>query len=594
MHPENDTADSKSVRRQPVNVVLAYARSKWWAIAAVLVFSCVINILMLSGALFSLQVYDRVLSSRSVSTLTALFGLLVVLLGLMAVLDLVRSRVLGRIGQVLDWDLSGHLFEVELSAALAQPGKGRIAPVLRELDVIRQFCSGPGIIALLDGPWVPVYLLVIFILHKWLGIAALCGGLILLALAALTEWCTVCPQQHAAEAQTAEARNLEALARNAEAIKVLGMFEPLKTAWRAERTRSLGLSGQAGDWASTLAALSRSLRQILQSGMLALGAYFVICDELTGGMIIAVTTLYGRALQPIEQFIAQWRNFQRSRIAYATVGKAQSAVGVFRPRTRLAAAGGHLRVDDLRVVAPGTQRLLLKRSANGKGPSFELSPGEMLGVIGPSGAGKSTLVRAIAGVLPASCVIGSIELDGVPVQKWDPTQLGRLIGYVPQEMQLFDGTVRQNIARFDPAASDEAVVEAATLAGVHRLIVDLPEGYDTPIGFQGSLISMGQRQRVALARALYGDPCLIILDEPNSNLDSIGDDALDQTLAALKSRNKTIILTSHRPDALKRADYLMLIGHGAPIAAGPRNDVLANLRFLNEQSAIARRAGAAE
>jgi PrtD family type I secretion system ABC transporter len=589
MNSETGSTDHERRPRKPENAIMAVFRENSWIIASVVLFSCVVNILMLTGALFSLQVYDRVLASKSLPTLSALFILVAALFTIMAVLELIRSRVLTRFGQILDRDISNHLFEVELSAALAQPGKGRNAPVLRELDVLRQFCSGPGIVAIMDGPWVPIYLLIIFLLHKVLGVAALIGVAFLIALAIITEWKTSQPQQESSDAQSTEARNLEAITRNVEAIKVLGMFESVKKIWRIDRNAVLVQSRRANDVTTGLAAFSRSLRQVLQSGMLGLGAVLVIYDEITAGMIIAITTLFGRALQPIEQFISQWRNLQRARSAYNAIGKTQEAIGAFAKRTQLVAPTGHLAVDDLRVVAPGTQRLLLKRRGDGKGPSFVLKPGEMLGVIGPSGAGKSTLVRAIAGVWPTACVIGRIEFDGVQVQKWDPHQLGKHIGYVPQEMQLFNGTVKQNIARFDPAATDEAVVEAATLAGVQRVIADMPDGYETQIGYQGSSISMGQRQRLALARALYGNPRLVILDEPNSNLDSIGDDALDQTISVLKLRGTSIILTSHRSDGLKRADYLLLLARGEPVAFGPRAEVLANLRFMNEQGAAARK-----
>lgn len=580
-------SDKSQGPRRAEHVVKAFFKDHWWVLAPVVLFSCIINILMLTGALFSLQVYDRVLSSRSVPTLAALFGLVATLFILMAVLDLIRSRVLTRLGQIMDHRMREHLFEIEVSAALAQPGKGRNVPVLRDLDTLRQFCSGPGIIAFLDGPWIPIYLFVIYLLHRMLGIAGLIGALVLVALAVITELTTVRSQNEATDATNNEARTLDGVARNAEAIKVLGMFSAIKSLWQSERDKVSSSVGVANDRSSGLAAFSRSLRQLLQSGMLALGAYYVVQDELTGGMIIAVTTLYGRALQPIEQFIAQWRNLQRARTAYATIGKAQGAIGSFTKRTRIGRLTGHVLVDDLRVVAPGTQRLILKRRGEGKGVTFELKPGQILGVIGPSGAGKSTLVRALAGVIPPSSMLGKIEIDGVQVHKWDPHQFGQQIGYVPQDMQLFNGTVKQNISRFDPGATDEAVVEAATLAGVQKIIADLPDGYETQIGHQGSQISMGQRQRIVLARALYGNPNLVILDEPNSNLDSIGDDALDQTLSLLKMQNKTVILTSHRPDALKRADFILLLARGEPMGFGPRREVMANLRFLYDQQAAA-------
>ncbi|MFM9940453.1 MAG: type I secretion system permease/ATPase [Hyphomicrobiaceae bacterium] len=575
--------------RRPDHVVKAFFKDHWWVVTPVVIFSCIINILMLTGALFSLQVYDRVLSSRSVPTLAALFGLVVALFTLMAVLELIRSRVLTRLGQIMDRRMRDHLFEIEISAALAQPGKGRNAPVLRDLETLRQFFSGPGLIAFLDGPWIPIYLFVIFLLHKMLGIAGLIGALLLITLAVITEWTTVRPQSEASDAQADEARTLEGIARNAESVKALGMFTAIKAIWVAERDRVSTSGGRANDRSSGLAAFSRSLRQFLQSAMLGLGAYYVIQDELTGGMIIAVTTLYGRALQPIEQFISQWRNLQRARTAYATIGKAQVAAGAFAKRTRLTRLAGHVVVDDLRVVAPGTQRMILKRRGEGKGVSFELKPGQILGIIGPSGAGKSTLVRAIAGVLPQSSMLGRIEFDGVQVNKWDPHQLGQQLGYVPQEMQLFAGTVKQNISRFDPNTTDEAVVEAATLAGVQKIIADLPDGYETQIGHQGAQISMGQRQRIVLARALYGNPNLVILDEPNSNLDSIGDDALDQTLSLLKMQGKAVILTSHKPDALQRADFILLLARGEPMGFGPRREVLANLRFLYDQQAAGKK-----
>jgi ATP-binding cassette subfamily C protein len=563
-----------------------------WVLTAIGLFSLVINLLMLAGPLFMMQVYDRVLTSRSVPTLLALFAITAALFAVMGLLEVIRSRVLVRLSLMLDRDLAKPMFEAEVAATLSRPGKGVAVSPVRELETVRQFVAGPSATALFDLPWVPVYLLVIFLLHPVLGLCAVAGAALLMLLAVANELSTARSRQAATEAQAGEIRVLEGATRSAESIKAMGMFAALRSMWIGSRNTSLALQDEAGARASAFAAIARSLRLFLQSAMLAAGAWLVIQDQITAGMIIAVTVIFGRALQPIDQIIGQWRGMQRAHAAHKTVTAIAAMPLPFAPRMQLPAPKGIVEVDDLRVMAPGTQRMILKRRQNGKGVSFSVGPGRVLGIIGPSGSGKSTLARALVGIWPAAAIAGRLDLDGMPIAKWDPHQLGRAIGYLPQEVELIAGSVRQNIARFDPDAKDEAVLAAAALAGVNRLVAELPEAYDTQIGPMGTAVSAGQRQRIALARALYGDPALVVLDEPNSNLDNLGEDALQQAVNMLRERGRTVIVVSHRPDVLKNIDLLLVLGRGEPQIFGPRAEVLANLRFLSQQAGARRTAEA--
>ena len=526
--------------------------------------SCVTNLLMLTGPLFMLQIYDRVLTSGSVPTLVALLVLVAGLFAFMGALELLRSRVLVRVGLRLDRILNDRVFE---SVARVGPASGAAGTqTLRDLDQLRQFISGPGPFAIFDMPWAPLYFAVIFLFHWWLGLVAVGGAVILLTLSLINEFATRKPMAEAAGRSAQGFALAEAGRRNAEVLHAMGMYRAYHQRWRGARDGALEAQTRASDRAGTITAATKATRLFLQSLMLATGAYLALQQIVTPGVMIAASIILSRALAPIEQAIGHWRAFTGARQGLARVKAALATLPDETGRMTLPEPKGELVVDKVYAAPPGIADPMLKDI------SFTLSPGDALGVIGPSASGKSTLARALVGVWPL--IQGAVRLDGAALDQWDPEQLGPHIGYLPQDVELFDGTVEENIARFDPERDPEAIVAAAEKADVHRLILKLPDGYGTRIGEGGRVLSAGQRQRVALARALYGDPVLVVLDEPNSNLDAEGEAALTRAIEGVRADGRTVVVMAHRPSAIAAVDLLLVLKDGRQAGFGPKADVL--------------------
>lgn len=538
---------------------------------AVGLFSGVINVLALTGSLYMLQVYDRVLPSHSVPTLIGLSLLMAALYMAHGLLDFFRLRVMARVGVRLDHALSDKVFTaVQLLPLRLRAGDG-LQPI-RDLDQIRAFLSGLGPTALFDIPWMPVYLALVYALHPLLGLTATAGALVLIALTFATELASAAPVKAAALSGAARMAFGETARRNAEAIRAMGLGGRTGARWGDLNARHLTHQLHAADAASGIGTLSRIARLLLQSGMLGLGAYLVIGGELSPGAIIAASITTSRALAPIEMAIAHWRGFAAARHGtyrlaelFRTVASEDGELLALPPPTT------SLEVEGLTVAPPGATKPVLRHV------SFKLAAGTGLGIIGPSASGKSTLARALVGAWAPVANGGSVRLDGAALTQWTPEALGRHIGYLPQDIALFDGTIAANIARLDPGAPDTAIVAAARAAGIHDMIVRLPDGYQTPIGEGGMALSAGQRQRLGLARALYGDPFLVVLDEPNSNLDAAGDAALSEAIRGVRRRGGIIIIIAHRPSALAALDQVLALANGQVQAFGPRDEVLAKV-----------------
>lgn len=531
---------------------------------AVGMFSLVINLLMLAGPLFMLQVYDRVMTSGSVPTLIALTVMTGALYAITGVLELVRSRVVVRVGTEIDRRIGDRIFRASLRRSITSQQASTSA--LRELDSLRQFLSGQGPLTFFDAPWTPIYLFVIFIVHWVLGVAATIGAAILLALAWMSETNSRTPM---AEANKAAAKSLELAEtgqRNAESLAAMGMLSAYRARWQTANAEALAWQIRAADKIGGYSAMTKMLRLLLQSMMLAIGAALALAGSITAGSIIAATIIFGRALSPVEQAIGHWRSFLKARESFAKLEELLSREPEPKPRTALPAPAGRLEVTGLRVAAPDTRQLILSNVA------FKVEPGQMLAVIGPSASGKSTLARTLVGLWPPFA--GAVKLDEARLDQWDPEALGRHIGYLPQNVELFAGTVKENISRFVSDAADAEIVEAAKQAHAHELILALPQGYETQVGAFATYLSSGQRQRIALARALFRNPALVVLDEPNSNLDRQGDEALSQAIDGMRTRGQAIVLVSHRVQAIGKADLLLYLDRGVQRAFGPRREVM--------------------
>ncbi|GAB5378184.1 MAG: type I secretion system permease/ATPase [Acuticoccus sp.] len=527
-------------------------------------FSCVINILMLTGPLFMLQIYDRVLTSRSVSTLAALFVLVVGLYFFMGVLDLVRSRVLTRVGHRLDGALGRDAFLAAIGATAARPGAGKSDPV-RDVDQLRNFLSSNGVTALFDMPWLPIYVAIVFAINIWLGLLAAAGAVVLFIIALWTDQ-VARPLLRQSGGLSVERNNIvTAGARNSEAVVGMGMQKALGSVWDRTNDKFLAANAKAADTVGLSSVVSKVFRLFLQSAVLALGAYLAIYEIISPGAMIAASIIMARGLQPVESAVQNWRQMLAAQQAYRRLREAASRP---QPPTLLDLPAPHraVQVDNLSVVPPGspTPTLLDVR--------FTARAGAAVGIIGPSGSGKSTLARALVGVWPAAR--GAVLLDGAPLAQWSEDLRSDHIGYLPQDVELFAGTVAENISRFRSDATDESIIQAAQNAGCHELVLSFKDGYSTVIGDGGRSLSAGQRQRIALARALYGDPFLIVLDEPNSNLDGYGDSALTRAISLSKARGAVVIVVAHRPSALSATDTLCLFENGRLVDHGPRDDVL--------------------
>ena len=563
-----------------LGIALAAMRS---ALLTVAVFSGFINLLMLSPSIYMLQVYDRVLGSRNETTLLVLSAMVVGAYLFMAALEAIRGWVLVRVGARLDAQLNSRVYTAAFERNLRRPGSNTAQPI-HDLNTLRQTLTGSALLAAFDAPWLPIYLVVIFLMSPALGWFALGGALVLLVLAVLNERLSKPrldeAQKYSLQSQQALTNNL----RNAEVIEAMGMLPQIRERWYGLHRQQLQTQANASDLAAVLGGATKFVRVCLQSLVLGFGALLVLEGRMTAGMMIAASILAGRALAPVELLVANWKQIVAGRQAYARL---RELLGIHPPRARgmpLPAPTGSVAVEAASAVAPGTQRLILKNL------SFSIAPGEIVAIIGPSASGKSSLARLLVGVWPA--VTGSVRLDGASLFEWNKDELGPCIGYLPQDIELFDGTVAENIARFGKVDPDK-VVEAAKQVDMHEQILRLPAGYDTPLGTDGSNLSGGQRQRIGLARALYGDPSFIVLDEPNSNLDDSGERALVEAIKALKAAGKTVVLITHRMSTLSVVDKGAVLADGVLAAFGPRDEVLKALQAQAAGGAPLRRLPAA-
>lgn len=532
------------------------------------VFSAVVNLLMLTGPIYMLQLYDRVLSSRSMPTLVVLTLLIVGLYAAMGVLDFVRTALVARSAARFDAKLSDAAFNAAVEGARSSGGQAGDAP-LKDLRTIRQAVGSSAVIAFFDAPFAPLYLLLVFLLHWALGLTALIGAGALIVLALMNERASRDSLKVALDSATASDQAMAAILRNAAATDAMGMRGALKSIWHGHATKSQMSNASAGDVINVYGAATKAGRMLLQSLILGVGALLVIGQATTPGVMIAASIITGRALAPVEQSIGQWRLIGAAIAAWKRLEKFLSAAPKQSEKISLPAPKGHLKVDRLYVQPALAKKPIVK------GVSVEIRPGEAVGIIGPSGAGKSTLARAMVGV--ERVVSGEVRLDGADLLAWNRDEVGRHVGYLPQEAELFAGTVAQNIARFDPTATDGEIIAAAQSAGAMQVVLSLPDGFETDVGERGQRLSVGQRQRIGLARALFRDPVLVVLDEPNANLDSEGDIALLNAIVDLKKRGAAVVVVAHRPSAITAVDRLLLIVDGEQRAYGPRDEVMAKL-----------------
>jgi ATP-binding cassette subfamily C protein len=539
------------------------------AYAGIGVFSGISNVLMLTGSFFMLEVYDRVLPSRSLATLVAIAILAAMLFMAQGVLDLIRARMLSRIGVGLDEALSPRIYDAVVRLPLRVQMKSDGLQPIRDLDTLRGFLSGHAPQAFFDLPWMPLYLFIIYLFHPILGLTALVGVAILIAVTLLTEMMSAGPTRAATEHGMMRNAAGEASRRNAEVMAAMGMAPAMQLRWDDINRRFVAAQQRASDVTTGFGSLSRVFRMMLQSAVLGVGAWLVIKGEASAGVIIAGSILASRALAPVELAIANWRGFVAARQSWQRL---RHLLRLLPPPTDpmpLPPPRGQLSVEAVAGTAPGEQRLIVQDI------TFALKSGDGLAVMGPSASGKSTLARVLVGVWPP--VRGHVRLDGASLDQWSSAGLGRHVGYLPQDVELFAGTIAQNIARFDPAATPEAIVAAAKAAGVHELIVALKDGYEYQITEQGRSLSAGQQQRVALARALYGDPFLVVLDEPNSNLDADGDRALTEAILKVRARGGIAIVVAHRPSAIAGLNQVLALAHGRQQIFGPKDEVLAKI-----------------
>ncbi|GAK70022.1 putative type I secretion system ATPase [Agrobacterium rubi TR3 = NBRC 13261] len=533
------------------------------------IISGVVNLLALTSPIFMLQVYDRVLSSGSVPTLVGLAILAIGLYAIQAILEIIRARILVRIGEAFDNRLSGRVHDavVRLPLSSRMPGDG-LQP-LRDLDNVRGFLSGQGPTALFDLPWMPLYLSLCFLFHFWIGMTALVGAIVLVTLTLLTNALSKKPVQDVTRHNMKRNGLLDGARRNAEVVRAMGMGKRVGLRWAGANSDYLTASRSAGDVSNMLGSISKTLRVMLQSAILGVGAYLVIRQEVTGGVMIASSIMMGRALAPVDLAIANWKPFLMARHSWRRLKELLVTIPDDVSVTALPTPTRDLRVEGIVLVPPGEKKPTVM------GLDFSLSAGSALGVIGPSGSGKTTLSRALVNAWALSS--GKIRLDGASIDQWDSVALGQHIGYLPQGVELFDGTIAQNIARFEEGADPKAIISAAQSAGAHDLILRLEDGYETGIGEDGSALSAGQRQRIGLARALYGDPFLVVLDEPNANLDAQGEAAVMNAIASVRARGGIAIVVAHRPSAIGAVDLVLVMEAGRQKAFGPRDEVLSKV-----------------
>ena len=558
-------ASFASAARSPVTGVLYDCRA---ALGGVGAMSGLINLLMLTGSLFMMQIYDRVLASHSIPTLIALSIIAIAAYAFQGWLDVLRSRILMLVGERIDAEIGPGVHAAVLDLPLrAQRSPGETLQPFRDLEAIRNFVGGPGLVALFDLPWLPIYLTFITLLHPMLGLVTVLGALVLVALTVATDMWSRGPSKSAFEAQSIRNSHADAAQRGAEAVRAMGMQGAMSQRWGQAHDKSMAAQRDLGFRVGELATLARTFRMLLQSLMLGLGAYLAIRSELSAGAIIAASILSARALAPIDQTIASWKSFLAARQAHTRIKDLLALDAAPQPPFVLPAPTKSLGAEGLVIAAPGSRVPIVKRA------NFVLNAGQGLGIIGTSASGKTSLVRALIGVWQP--MAGKVTMDGASIDQWHPDVLGCSIGYLPQDVQLFDGTIAENICRFRPGADPALVIEAASLAGFHKAVINFPDGYDTIIGSGGVQLSAGQRQRIGLARALFGRPFLVVLDEPNSNLDTDGETAVSEAVRGVRARGGIAVVVAHRPSAIAAVDLLAVMRGGEIVAFGPRDEILA-------------------
>ncbi len=561
MLESNRKSKALAAKQSPVRSKLTSMRPAWVGVG---LLSLCVNILMLTGPLYMLQVYDRVITSQSMSTLVALSILMVLMYGFMGLLDFLRSRILIRIGNYVESELSAPLFKNWLS----QGTKGKIKPgqnPLQSLAVLKRFLTGPAPTTFFDIPWTPIYIAVIFMIDWTLGVFAIFGAVVVLFIAILAELRT---RKNEAKAQNAKAhshRFSQKIYQNSEAVVSMGMVGDMSQRWAHIKTQGEASDLSASDISGGATATSKAFRMFLQSAILGLGAALAVQGIVTPGAMIAGSIILGRALAPIQMIIGQWRSYIQTKNAYRELNGFYASLPADEEKIALPAPTGALRVAGLSAGPPGATKATLK------GLNFDLAPGDALCVLGHSGSGKSSLARLLVGIWTPQ--MGSVRLDGATLDQWETDELGHHIGYLPQTVELFDGTIGENIARFRRGATSESTIRAAQIAGLHEFVLSLPDGYNTKLGVGGVILSVGQVQRVALARAVFGDPCLIVLDEPNSNLDKQGDQSLNGAIQYMRSQGKTVVIISHRPTAMAAVNKVLVLNGGKQEKYGLKEQV---------------------
>ena len=562
---------------QPNDIVKFALRATRPALITAVVFSFFINVMALAAPLYMLQVYDRVLVSRSVPTLVVLTLLVAFVYAISAALETLRSKVLIRAGVLFDRIANPDVFRAVQRATLLQPSPRHVQS-LRDIDTIREFFTGAGLLAFCDFPWVPVYVVASFALHPIYGVLAVGGAIATFILAAANEYLTRAPLNKATHEAMTASNNAVATFRNSEVLQAMGMVEAIRSRWSKHHEGTLGWQAEASNRGGLVLSITKFIRMLLQSLILGVGAYLVIQREVSPGMMIAASIIIGKALAPVEIAISQWKSFSNMRDAFRRVNGLLAALPVQSSRMKLPTPTGQLSIEGVTAAAPGRKVPVLMNV------SMAIPAGATVGVIGPSAAGKSSLARVMVGVWPIAA--GAIRLDGSDLSHWNTEELGSHVGYLPQDVELFSGTIAENISRFSTSSTEQDIIAAAQMAGVHEMIQHLPDGYNTYIGDNGQALSGGQRQRIGLARALYGLPALIVLDEPNANLDAQGEQALLLALEALKQAKRTVVLVTHKTNVLSVTDYIVVMNNGQIQTAGPRDQVLAAV--LSQQNPSAR------
>jgi len=533
-------------------------------------FSGVINLLMLSGSLYMLQVYDRVIPSRNLATLTGLSLMVLLAYLIQGYFEALRSRMLCRVATLFDVGLQEAIHNALVTLPLRGVKPSAMQQPSRDLEQVRAFMSGMGPTAFLDMPWIPIFLIGLFLFHPAIGVTALIGTISIVSMMFLTERLSRDAARAATDSSAQRQELVGTIQRNAEVIRALGMTDRFKARWSQSNERYLRENMRASDLFANLGSGAKVLRYVLQSGMLGMGAYLVVTDSASGGIMIASSIMMGRALAPVEVALSSWKQLVAARQGIARlreVCKVTARPPV--PAVHLARPCRELAVQQLTVTAPATDTPIVSSV------SFSLKAGMGLALLGASASGKTSLSKALVGIWPAKG--GAVRLDGAAIDQWRSEDLGRHIGYLPQDVALFDGTIAENICRFDEGATSEAIIKAAQISGVHDLIVRLPNGYSTQIGQSGSSLSAGQRQRIGLARALYGDPFLVVLDEPNANLDADGENALSRAIQILRQNKSIVIVISHRPSVIAALDMALVLYEGKSIAFGSCQEVFARV-----------------